>query len=169
MTASSSNVPGAASERSSEAGFTLVEALIAIVILMVGLAAVSNLMIVSASSNTGANLSTAATASATEQIETLKSQPFGLLVPGSGFATTVGVPAPPTNTAYRTTALPAPPSGVKFPGVPDTRWEITTPTNLNPVRFIQVQSRMQGRLGAGWSFTQFSTIRACTEAAGCPF
>ena len=45
MTASSSNVPGAASERSSEAGFTLVEALIAIVILMVGLAAVSNLMI----------------------------------------------------------------------------------------------------------------------------
>ena len=161
MTASSSNVPGAASERSSEAGFTLVEALIAIVILMVGLAAVSNLMMLV--------LGTAATASATEQIETLKSQPFGLLVPGSGFATTVGVPAPPTNTAYRTTALPAPPSGVKFPGVPDTRWEITTPTNLNPVRFIQVQSRMQGRLGAGWSFTQFSTIRACTEAAGCPF
>src|SRR5204863_2278147 len=41
--------------RGSEAGFTLVEALVAIVILVFGLIAVTNLMLVAASSNSVAN------------------------------------------------------------------------------------------------------------------
>ena len=44
-----------------EAGFTLIEALVAIVILAFGLMAVTNLLVVAAASNTVGNHSTAAT------------------------------------------------------------------------------------------------------------
>ena len=155
MTGKTSTGDGAAErERSSEGGFTLVEALIAIVILMVGLAAVSNLMIVSATSNTGANLSTASTAAATTAMETVKSRPFANLAVGGNLASPV-----PT---FSTTASPVP--GV---GIADVKWQISTPPNVPNVRFIQVRTQMLGRLGAGWSKADFTTFRACTEA-GCP-
>ena len=51
--------------RRTEAGFTLIEALVAIIILSFGLIAVTNLMLVAASSNTVANQGTAAAAIAT--------------------------------------------------------------------------------------------------------
>jgi type II secretory pathway pseudopilin PulG len=145
------SVPG---ERSSEAGFTLVEALIAMVILMVGLAAVSNLMIVSATSNTAANLSTASTAAATSQMEVLKSQSFQTLTPGGNFASPVA--------SYNTAAVPV--TGV---GKVDVRWQIVQPPNpLTNVRFIQIRSQMGGRLGSGWSRADFTTFRACTDGTG---
>ena len=46
-------------ERGAEAGFTLVEALVAVVVLVFGLMAVTNLLLVAASSNSVANQSTA--------------------------------------------------------------------------------------------------------------
>src|ERR671935_1116877 len=62
--------------RSGEAGFTLAEALVAILILVVGLMAVTNLMVVSAASNVAANQGTAAATAATEVLERLKALPF---------------------------------------------------------------------------------------------
>ena len=83
---------GAAGRR-AEAGFTLIEALIAMVILMVGIAAIANLMVVAGSSNTVANASTAATAVASQQMDLIKAASYETLVAGG---TTV-VPANHTN------------------------------------------------------------------------
>jgi len=164
MTATFAEVHAVAGrERSSEGGFTLVEALIAMVILMVGLAAVANMMIMAGTSNTAANLSSGATASATEAMETLKAQPFANLAPGTGFASPFGSPGPglSVNTAYRYAG------GMSGVGKVDTRWEVSTPANLSNVRFIEVRSQMLGRLGSGLSLTRFTTFRTCTEATGC--
>src|SRR5688572_2444174 len=70
------------SPRAQERGFTLVEALIAMVILVFGIIAVTNLLIVAASSNNVANQGTAATTAATEALERLKAQPFHTLTQG---------------------------------------------------------------------------------------
>jgi type II secretory pathway pseudopilin PulG len=157
-----------AREPSSEAGFTLVEALIAMVILMVGLAAISNLLIVSASSNTAANLSTSATTAATEAMEQLRAQTFGTLAPGTGLASPFGSPAPglPSNSAYRLAPPPSPAAGRVLPI--DARWQISTPVNQSNVRFIEVRAQMPGRFGSGLSLTEFTTFRACTAQTGCP-
>ncbi len=62
--------------RRPQAGFTLVEALIAMVILSFGLIAVTNLMLVASTSNTVANQSTAATSIASQRMEQLKALGF---------------------------------------------------------------------------------------------
>ena len=77
------------SHRRGEQGFTLVEALIAMVILIVGIAAISNLMVVAGTSNTVANSTTAASSVASRQMELLKATTFPSLVPGG----TMVVPA----------------------------------------------------------------------------
>jgi prepilin-type N-terminal cleavage/methylation domain-containing protein len=77
-------------ERNTEQGFTLIEALVAMVILMFGLAAISNLMVVAGTSNTVANHSTAATAAATQTMELLKSASFPTLVPGGNINADAG-------------------------------------------------------------------------------
>ncbi len=60
----------------SQAGFTLIEALVAVVVLAFGLIAITNLMLVAASSNSVANHGTAAAAIATRELERLKSLSF---------------------------------------------------------------------------------------------
>jgi hypothetical protein len=62
--------------RHGEAGFTLVEALVAILVLVVGLMGIANLFALAASSNSVANHGTAAVAEATETMERLKTIPF---------------------------------------------------------------------------------------------
>ena len=68
--------PRNGSARGAEAGFTLVEALVAIVVLIFGLMAVTNLMLVAASSNSVANQGTAAVTSATRAMDMLKATTF---------------------------------------------------------------------------------------------
>jgi prepilin-type N-terminal cleavage/methylation domain-containing protein len=68
--------------RSRESGFTLVEALIAIVLLAVGLMAVTNLFVIAAASNQVGNSTTITTAAATDVMEKLKAIRFDLLQPG---------------------------------------------------------------------------------------
>ena len=64
--------------RRTDSGFTLVEALIAIVILVFGLMAVTNLFLVAGNSNQVANQSTAAAALAARRLESLKTISFPL-------------------------------------------------------------------------------------------
>src|SRR5512135_3547346 len=64
-----------------EAGFTLVEALVAIVVLVFGLMAVTNLMLVAASSNSVANQGTAAVASAIRAMDMIKAESWNILQP----------------------------------------------------------------------------------------
>lgn len=68
---------------SGEAGFTLVEVLVAIVVLVFGLIAVTNLLLVAASNNTAANLGTASAMAAAQQMDMLKSTPYNGLALGT--------------------------------------------------------------------------------------
>src|SRR5689334_19707414 len=69
-------------QTSPEAGFTLIEALIATFVLMVGLAGVARLYAVAGVSNSVGNISTATAAQATDVLEQLKAIPFTSLAPG---------------------------------------------------------------------------------------
>lgn len=154
-----------------QAGFTLVEALVAMVVLSVGLVAVTNLFIVAASSNQMGNSATATAAQASETLERLKQIDFCALTPGG--STTADLPATnPTSAtpdvivggaltynSYR--SLP----GV---GIVRTRWQILSPNSaLTPTRFITVDSQVLSTFGRELSRAQFTTFRTCT-GAGCP-
>jgi type II secretory pathway pseudopilin PulG len=158
-------------ERGSESGFTLVEALVAIVVLVFGLMAVTNLMLVAASSNTVANQGTAAVTSGMRVMDMLKTTSFGTLAPG-------GI------------AWEATPAGgkdcndvtlvwndwhcdefIQGVGTIHTHWWINaTP---DPRLFhIRVRSQGVGSLAGARSRSEFTTFRACTNSdpitGGCP-
>lgn len=165
--------------RTDESGFTLIEALIAIVVLAVGLIAVTNLLVVGAASNTVGNHSTNTTTIATETIERLRNIPFA----------TSASPAPP---APQLTASPAgaidvtptcddnvianncvrPGNFQAFKDVPgvgrvNTTWEIV-PVDGQTV-FIRVRSESTAVLARRRARAEFTTIRSCTALTlGCP-
>jgi type II secretory pathway pseudopilin PulG len=161
--------------RTSESGFTLVEALVAIVVLAFGLMAVTNLLVVAATSNTVGNHSTAATTAASEIMERLKSRTFLSLTPGGDVdARTMGSISP----CNETPAAGAPPECVvggnynavrTVPGVGviETFWEIQQVDGQ--VLFIKVRSQSTGALAGPRSRAEFTTFRSCTATAiGCP-
>jgi prepilin-type N-terminal cleavage/methylation domain-containing protein len=165
--------------RTDESGFTLIEALIAIVVLAVGLIAVTNLLVVGATSNTVGNHSTNTTTIATETMERLRNIPFA----------TSASPAPPVP------QLAASPAGAidetptcddndiandcvrpgnfqAFKDVPgvgrvNTTWEIV-PIDGQTV-FIRVRSESTAVLARRRARAEFTTIRSCTSLTlGCP-
>jgi type II secretory pathway pseudopilin PulG len=155
--------------RGAEAGFTLVEALVAIVVLTFGLMAVTNLMLVAASSNSVANQGTAAVAAATRVMDMLKATSFDALVegvgqdweatPGGGLS--CGDVALDVADAHCTDDIP----GV---GSVHVHWWIqkTTDTRL---RYVRVQAQGLGALSGARSRAEFTTFRACTNIdGGCP-
>jgi len=174
-----------------QAGFTLIEALIAIVILSVGLIAVTNLFLVAAMSNEMGNLTTATATEASETLERLKSVDYlttlaplagptsqGSLTADLGAANTTPSVTPDilvggalTYHMYRT---------VPGVGVIRTRWAIQSFNTSGPTAAacIMVESQALGaavggvatgvpRLGGEATRSQFSSWRACTSA-GCP-
>jgi type IV pilus modification protein PilV len=145
----------AMTHRSSEAGFTLVEALVAIVILVFGLIAVTNLMLVAASSNSVANQSTAAATIAAQRLEQLKAQPFTSLTTGGDVDSDL------TNFNQD--------DDVPGVGRIHTRWAVVAIAGDAQVYFVQVRSEGTGALSAGRSRAEFTTFRSCTNVAlGCP-
>jgi type II secretory pathway pseudopilin PulG len=141
-----------------ESGFTLIEALFAMLILIVGLVAVTNLMIIGASSNSVANQSSATTGLATEEMEKLKAIPFTSLSTG-GNLTLDAVDSSGAN-AYRDDSV----DGV---GPIHTRWVITSISNQT--RFIEVVSEPAGGFMKSRARADFSTFRTCTAVPlGCP-
>jgi type II secretory pathway pseudopilin PulG len=155
--------------RGAEAGFTLVEALVAVVVLVFGLMAVTNLMLVAASSNSVANQGTAAVNSASRAMDMLKATTFTDMVLGGGidpFNTADGGPActdPALTFAdwHCNDAVP----GV---GVVHTHWWITTTADARLLH-VRVRSEGTGALSGARSRAEFTTFRACTNAEnGCP-
>jgi len=139
--------------RHDEAGFTLVEALIAIVVLVFGLLAVTNLMLIGASSNSVANQSSATTAIASDQLERLKATTFTSLTAGGNLTSD-------TTNFFRDDAV----DGV---GPIHTRWVIAAPNAQT--RFIQVRSEPGGGMLKIRARADFSTFRTCTAPSmGCP-
>ena len=156
--------------RGAQAGFTLVETLVAVVVLVFGLMAVTNLMLVAASSNTVANQGTAAVTSATRALEMLKSVTYtDLAAGGSGWSTADGGKECTDTTLlfsewHCTDSVP----GV---GSIHTHWWITT-TGDPRLLHIRVQSEGLGALAGTRSRAEFTTFRACTNSdpntGGCP-
>lgn len=162
-----------------EAGFTLVETLVAVVVLIFGLMAVTNLMLVAASSNTVANQGTAAVASAGRAMEMLKTVTFvttppaatGLsdLAGGIVFATGDGGKdcSDPT-LAFNEWHCNEPVPGV---GLIHTHWWITTTADPR-LLYIRVRSEGTGAIAGARSRAEFTSFRSCTNAdlatGGCP-
>jgi type II secretory pathway pseudopilin PulG len=143
------------SARSGEAGFTLVESLISIVILVFGLLAVTNLMIVAASSNSVGNQSSATTALASERLETLKAIPFTNLSPGGSLTAD-------TSGFFSRDDI----DGV---GPILTRWQVFQLSGDNQTKFITVRSEPVGGLLRTRARAEFTTFRSCTATSGgCP-
>lgn len=137
----------------SEAGFTLIEALIATLMLAVGLSAVINLFVVAGSSNHAANHGTAATTAATETMERLKSTPFTNLVPGGDLASDAAG-------FFRRDTLP----GV---GQILTRWQVVQVDGQT--LFLRVRSESEAALAGPRTRSEFTSFRVCTAtASGCP-
>ena len=131
----------------SDAGFTLVEVLVAIVVLVFGLIAVTNLLLVGASNNTAANLGTAATAAAAQRMETLKAVAFNDLA---------ALPAADTET-------------VVMPRTGPVQVSWTLELRSPQLYFITVTAEGIGPMVAARSRSILTSFRACTaETAGCP-
>ena len=158
-----------AAREGREAGFTLVEALVAMVILIFGLMAVTNLLLVAASSNSVANQGTAATTSASDALERLKQTSFLNVAPGGNLD--ADTTAPPPACAV---AVPADYNCVEVvPGVGSvvTRWQVNPVGGTGRLYYIQVRSEGTGVLAGRRSRAEFTTFRSCTAAppdGACP-
>lgn len=155
--------------RRAEAGFTLVEALVAIVVLIFGLMAVTNLLLMAASSNTVANQGTVAVATASQVLDFLKVTTYDTLdnTPGGtpfdandGGKDCNDVTLVPTDW-HCTTGTP----GV---GTVHAHWFITATADPR-LLYIRVQAGGTGALAAARSRSEFTTFRSCTDTGiGCP-
>jgi type II secretory pathway pseudopilin PulG len=146
-----------AHDRHGEQGFTLVEALIAILILIVGVAAVATLMVVSGTSNTAANHSTAATAIATQQLELIKATPFANLVPQANTLAAPGAgPLAACGAVVGTYRCFADVQGV---GRFNVRWQIEASPGAGATRYIQVVAESNAPALAARSRAWFTTFR----------
>ena len=148
-----------------DAGFTLVEALVAMVVLIFGLMAVTNLLLVAASSNAVANQGTAAAASASQVMEMLKATPFKIMADhpgGTTFSTSdgAGKSCSDKDLAYDDWHCSETLPGV---GVVHTHWWITGSSDAR-LMYIRVRSEGLGALTGRRSRSEFTTFRSCTNA-----
>ena len=165
------------STRRGEAGFTLVEALVAIIVLVFGLMAVTNLMVVAASSNSVANQSTAAVTSATRVLDMIKATPYmsgpapnhlPRVMLGGGMTWDPATTAKDCNDATLVFTDWVCTETVPGVGTIHTQWWVTETADPRIVH-IRVRSEGQGVLSGARSRAEFTTFRACTNTAeGCP-
>jgi type II secretory pathway pseudopilin PulG len=159
-------------EPGAEAGFTLVEALVAVVVLVFGLMAVTNLMLVAASSNSVANQSTAAVASATRAMDMIRATTYNDLDdtpggmdfdPGDG-----GKDCADTTLVFSDWHCNEDVQGV---GTVHTHWWVTATADPRLLH-VRVRSEGTGALAGARSRAEFTTFRSCTNSdpatGGCP-
>ena len=158
---------GVAPESASrgEEGFTLIEALIAIAILAIGLAGVTNLFVVASSSNSAANHGTAATTEAIETMERLKAIPFLQLVPGGSLTADLPVLSATDDVTAATYNRVRELDGV---GRIRSRWSIVQPAGGGPdIYFITVRAESMSPMMMQRTRADMTTFRACTTG-NCP-
>lgn len=159
--------------RRTEGGFTLIEALIAIVILSFGLIGVANLFVVATVSNSTGNITTVTTAEANLVVEKLKAVPFNTLfaaVPGATAGSfTADQPGLNATSDVVVGGVLQFNSRESIPGVGSviSRWTISRPDlATQDLLFITVRSELPVRLGR-LGRAEFTTFRTCTSD-GCP-
>ena len=129
-------------------GFTLIEAVVATGILIVGLVAISNLMFVAISSNSIANWQTGSTFLAGQKLEELRSTHFDTLLDSA--PDSLDVDQAGFNEEVTVNGL----------GVFHTRWRVQTVTAVSPnLKFIAVQTEIRGPLSRR-TRAEFTTLRA---------
>ena len=145
------------SNRNNEAGFTLLEAIIATLILLFGLASIFNLMIVAVSSNSLASRASGATTIASREMEALRATAFTALADSPVGVDTLDVQ---TVGFFRIT-------NVEGVGTFESRWQIQTLTDPN-LKYLRVRTEPQG-FRARAARAEFTSIRSCTAGttAGC--
>jgi Tfp pilus assembly protein PilV len=153
---------------SGEAGFTLIEALIAIIVLVFGLIAITNLFVVATASNQIGNLTTAAAVRSSETLEKLKSIPFTALAPGGSLTADAGTANTTPEVLVGGALTYHCQENVTGVGLVRSRWLVSA-TNAagNDVYFITVRSEVDGPFGRQLSRAEYSTFRTCTTR-GCP-
>jgi len=141
-----------AQPQDGQAGFTLIEALIAMIMLVFGLIAIANLFVVAGSSNRIAGDSTAAANVAQQQLEMLRSTSYETLQLQAGAGTqtvTQNVP------------------GV---GDVDVTWEVVQPDPADAqYLFITLRAETTNPVARARSRAEYTVFRACTDVGrGCP-
>ena len=130
-------------------GFTLIEAVVATGILIVGLVAVSNLMFVAISSNSIANWQTGATFMASQKMEELRATNFNDPALANSPANSLNVDAPGFFEDDTVDGL----------GVFHTRWQVQIVAAIGPnLKYIAVQTEIVGPLSRR-TRAEFTTLR----------
>jgi hypothetical protein len=147
-------------------GFTLIEALIAVVVLVFGLIAVAQLMAVAAGSNAIANRTTVASAVASEELERLMTVPYGSLGTNPGGDLNLEDTAP---------GVPPPCISSDFGSIRDvsgmaqirTCWRIESAGGAGNLLAIRVRSQAVGPF-SHLTQAEFTSFRATNGVAPTP-
>ena len=139
-----------------ERGFSLIEVMVAMVILTVGLLSLAQMMVLSTNANTLSGRMTSCSALAKEQLERLKAAPFFTVAPtvrnpiftagGDVNATVAGY-----SQFYDGDGLPSVAGNAAF----ETRWLVTDVPTVMPLQMVQIQMRC---LSAAGDRDQFAVI-----------
>jgi prepilin-type N-terminal cleavage/methylation domain-containing protein len=146
----------------NEEGFSLIEVMIAIVILTVGLLSLAQMMVLATNSNTLSGRMTSCSALAKEQLERLKAAPFYTnpqaqvrspqLTAGGDINNTVGG----FSQIYDADGLPA------AAGLYEVRWQITDINTPLPLAMVRIQVRCLPAAGMGDQFAIIGEARFTT-------
>jgi len=142
-------MPAQRTERNDE-GFSLIEVMVAIVILTVGLLSLAQMMVVATNSNNLSGRMTSCSALAKEQLERLKSAPFytnpqallrnPIFAAGGDTNNTVGG----YSQLYDTEGIPT----AGGPGMYEVRWTIADVPTALPLAMVRIQVRCLAATGA---------------------
>jgi len=151
-------MPASRTQRKDE-GFSLVEVMVAIVILTVGLLSLAQMMVVATHSNQLSGRMTSCSALAKEQLERLKAAPFytnpaaltpnPILAPGPGGVDPLGATVGGYSQLYDPEGIPTAGAGMF-----EVRWSITDVATALPLAMKSIQVRCLAATGVD----QFSII-----------
>ena len=147
----------------NERGFSLIEVMVAMIILTVGLLSLAQMMALSTSANTLSWRMTSCSALAKEQLERLKAAPFytipqtltrnPLLAPGGDIENTVGN----YSQLYDIDGLPTG-DGALF----EVRWQIVDVNTALPLEMVRIQVRCLAAAGVTDQFAVIGDARFTT-------
>jgi len=127
--------------------------------------AVTNLLLVAATSNSVANQSSAATTSASQVMDLMRSTPWANVVPGGSLTTDTTSPSPECRALTIPLAAYNCDEFIQGVGTIKTRWQVTAGTGTVRLMLISVRSEGTGALSGARSRATFTTYRTCTQSA----